>query len=45
MKIKTFPLYFTEDDLDKIRKMAESLGLTTKDFIHLAIQEKMRRGE
>lgn len=43
MKIKTFPLQFTEDYLEKIRKAARSKGQTTKDFIMSAIQEKLTK--
>lgn len=45
MKIKTFPLYFTEEDLKKVRAAAEIAGMSAKDFIHAAIKEKMKRGE
>lgn len=45
MKIKTFPIQFTEDHLDKIRKSAEDLNMSIKDFILSAIEEKMKRGE
>lgn len=45
MKIKTFPLQFTEEDLKKIRDVAASMGMTMKDFIHSAIREKIERGE
>lgn len=45
MKIKTFPLQFTEDNLDKIREAANKLDMTMKDFILKAIQEKIERGE
>ena len=45
MKIKTFPIQFTEDHLDKIRKSAADLNMIIKDFILSAIEEKMKRGE
>lgn len=41
MKIKTYPLQFTESELNKIRVKAESLGMTIKDFMLAAIKEKM----
>lgn len=44
MKIKTFPLQFTEESLEEIRKAAYDAGMTIKDFIHEAIKEKMNRG-
>lgn len=45
MKIKTFPLYFTEEDLAKVRNAAEAAGMTIKEFIHEAVKEKMKMGE
>ena len=45
MKIKTFPLQFTEAYLDLIRKVANENGQTIKDFILTAIQDKMKKGE
>ena len=44
MTIKTFPLQFTEDELDKITAAARAQGKTTKQFIFEAIEEKVRRG-
>jgi hypothetical protein len=41
MKIKTFPLQFTEEKLDKIRAVAKANFMSTKDFILTAIEEKM----
>lgn len=41
MKIKTFPLQFTEDKLDKIGNVADKLNMSKKDFILEAIDEKM----
>lgn len=43
MKIKTFPLQFTEDYLSEIREIATSNGLTIKEFIQSAIREKIER--
>lgn len=45
MKIKTFPLQFTEDRLNEIREAAHAQGLTIKDFILQAVQEKIERGD
>lgn len=41
MKIKTFPLQFTEEYLDKIREVASENGMTIKAFILEAIQDKL----
>lgn len=41
MKIKTFPLQFTEDKLKEIREAAKEKGMSIKDFILAAIDEKM----
>lgn len=41
MKIKTFPLQFTEEYLDKIRKAASDSGMTIKSFILEAISSKL----
>lgn len=43
MKIKTFPLQFIESELEKIRKAANDSGMTMKDFMLEAIQEKMEK--
>lgn len=43
MKIKTFPLQFTEDYLNQIREIAAKNGFTIKDFIQSAIAEKIER--
>lgn len=40
MKIKTYPLQFTEKELNEIRDKAQSLGMSIKEFIHSAIKEK-----
>lgn len=45
MKIKTYPLHFTEDYLEKIREKAEALDISIKEYILQAIAEKMRKGE
>ena len=42
MKIKTFPLHFTEEKLDKIREEAKKRGMSVKDFILYAIELGMR---
>lgn len=44
-KIKTFPLQFTEDRLDEIRKAAADAGVSIKDFILSAISDKMAQLE
>ena len=41
MKIKTYPLQFTEEELDKIRLIAAKNGMTIKEFMLTAIKEKM----
>ena len=41
MNIKTFPLQFTEEYLDKIRDAASESGVTIKAFILDAIQRKL----
>ena len=43
MRIKTFPLQFTEDYLNEIREIAAKNGFTIKDFIQSAITEKIER--
>lgn len=45
MKIKTFPIQFTEEYLEKIRAKAYFQGKTVKAFILEAIEEKMNKGE
>lgn len=42
MKIKTFPLQFTEEKLEEIRKAAKENGVSIKEFILAAIDEKMK---
>ncbi len=43
MKIKTFPLQFTEEYLKQIREKAASQDLSMKDFMLSAIDEKMKK--
>lgn len=43
MKIKTYPLQFTEEYLKKIEIKAHESNMTIKDFILSAIEEKMRK--
>jgi len=38
MKIKTYPLQFTEDKLNSIGEEAKKRNMTIKDFILLAIE-------
>lgn len=45
MRIKTFPLQFTEDYLDRIRQVATNNKMTVKEFIQSAIAEKIERSE
>lgn len=45
MRIKTFPLQFTEEYLEEIRQSAKDNGQSIKDFILSAISEKMERCE
>lgn len=45
MRIKTFPLQFTEDYLDRIRQVATDSKMTVKEFIQSAIAEKIERSE
>lgn len=42
MKIKTFPLQFTEEKLEEIREAAKVNGMSIKAFILAAIDEKMK---
>lgn len=44
MKIKTFPLQFTEEELDKIREAAKKKDKTIKDFILIAIKNEIKKG-
>lgn len=43
MRIKTFPIQFTDEYLDEIRCLARDNGMTIKDFILSAINEKVQR--
>ena len=43
MKIKTYPLQFTEEYLKEIEEVAKKQGKTIKDFILEAIKEKIER--
>lgn len=45
MRIKTFPLQFTEDYLGRIRQVATDNKMTIKEFIQSAIAEKIERSE
>lgn len=40
--IKTYPLQFTESKLNEIRDKAKEMDMSIKDFIMLAIQEKLK---
>lgn len=42
MKIKTYPLQFTEEYLKKIEVKAHENNMTIKDFMLKAIEEKMK---
>lgn len=41
MTIKTFPLQFTADKLDEIRKVSEEKGKSIKQFILDAIENEL----
>lgn len=43
MKIKTYPLQFTEDYLEEIKKIAQQKGMSIKEFIAKAIEEKIEK--
>lgn len=43
MKIKTYPLQFTEEYLRKIEEKAHESNVTIKDFILKAIEEKLEK--
>ena len=45
MKIKTFPLQFTEEYLDMLKRVATERNTTIKQFILTAIEEKLKRSE
>jgi len=42
MKIKTYPLQFTEKELNEIKKSAAKVGMSMKDFMLEAIREKQK---
>ena len=41
--IKTFPLHFTEEQLQEIGNKAEELGISKNEFILEAIKEKLQK--
>lgn len=43
MKIKTYPLQFTEEYLREIEKKAKEKNMSIKEFILNAIQEKLEK--
>ena len=43
MKIKTYPLQFTEEHLNEIKEKARESHLSIKEFMLLAIEEKMNK--
>lgn len=43
MKIKTYPLQFTEEYLKGIELKAKANNMSIKEFILSAIEEKMKR--
>ncbi len=43
MKIKTYPLQFTEQELTEIKEVAAKKGMTIKDFMLEAIREKKEK--
>ena len=43
MKIKTYPLQFTEEYLKEIEKKAKEKNMSIKEFILNAIQEKLEK--
>ena len=40
MKIKTYPLQFTEENLNEIKEVAASIDMNIKEFMLTAIKEK-----
>ena len=42
MNIKTYPLQFTEEKLDEIRRAAIGQNKSIKKFMYEAIEEKMK---
>ena len=45
MKIKTYPLQFTEEYLKEIETKAKEKNMSIKEFILNAIQEKLEKGK
>lgn len=45
MKIKNFPLAFTEDQLNRIGRAAEKAGKSKKDFMYDAIEKGVEKNE
>ena len=45
MKIKTYPLQFTEEYLKEIETKEKEKNMSIKEFILNAIQEKLEKGE
>lgn len=43
VKIKTFPIQFTDEDLERIRGKAVEQNVSIKKFILDAIKEKMEK--
>lgn len=43
MKIKTYPLQFTEEYLKQIKEIAKSKGMTIKDFILKSIEKEIEK--
>ena len=43
MKIKTYPLQFTEEYLREIKEKAKENNMSIKEFILNAIQEKLEK--
>jgi len=43
MKIKTYPLQFTEKELNEIKEVAAKQNMTIKDFMLEAIREKKEK--
>ena len=43
MKIKTYPLQFTEEYLKEIETKAKEKNMSIKEFVLNAIQEKLER--
>lgn len=44
-KIKTYPLQFTEEKLEEIKRIASEKGMNIKAFMLEAIEEKMNKEE